>query len=84
MGHFQFDDASRERAAWNSGKKVGTKRPLTQKQISAVRFFLDRERRIRENLLQSFDCPLLDILTQRIERWRKGRTGQQLHLVRPH
>jgi hypothetical protein len=47
MGHSQFDNASRERAAWNAGKKVGTKRPLTQKQIWAVRFFLDRERRIR-------------------------------------
>lgn len=48
MGHSQYDDASRERAAWNAGKKVGTKRPLTQKQIWAVRFFLDREGRIRD------------------------------------
>ncbi|GGC94885.1 integrase [Chelatococcus reniformis] len=51
MGHSQFDDASRERAAWNAGKKVGTKRPLTQKQIWAVRFFLDRERRVRDRAL---------------------------------
>ena len=29
------------------GKKVGTKRPLLQKQIWAFRFFLDREQRIR-------------------------------------
>ncbi len=33
MGHSRYDDASRERAAWNAGKEVGTKRPLTQKQI---------------------------------------------------
>jgi integrase len=32
-------------------KNVGTKRPLTQKQIWAVRFFLDRERRIRDRAL---------------------------------
>ena len=51
MGHSQYDDASRERAAWNAGKKVGTKRPLTQKQIWAVRFFLDRESRIRDRAL---------------------------------
>ncbi len=51
MGHSQYDDASRERAAWNAGKKVGTKRPLTQKQIWAIRFFLDRERRIRDRAL---------------------------------
>ena len=30
MGHSQYDDASRERAAWNAGKEVETKRPLTQ------------------------------------------------------
>ena len=57
MGHSKFDDASRERAAWNAGKKVGTKRPFTQKQIWAIRFFLDRERRIRDRAL--FD-PAID------------------------
>jgi integrase len=51
MGHSHFDDASREHTAWNAEKKVGTKRPLTQKQIWAVRFFLDRERRIRDRAL---------------------------------
>ena len=51
MGHSQFDDASGERAAWNAGKQVGTKRPLTQKQIWAIRFFLDRERRFRDRAL---------------------------------
>jgi hypothetical protein len=50
-GHSQFDDASRERAPWNAGKIVGTKRPFTQKQIWAIRFFLDRERRIRDRAL---------------------------------
>jgi integrase len=39
------------RAAWNAGKKVGTKRPLTQKQIWAIRFFLDREQRMRDRAL---------------------------------
>ncbi|MCX5497246.1 tyrosine-type recombinase/integrase [Kaistia dalseonensis] len=51
MGHSQFDDASRERAAWNAGKRVGTKRPFTRKQVWAIRFFLDRERRIRDRAL---------------------------------
>jgi len=54
-GHSQFDDASRERAAWNAGMTVGTKRPLTQKQIWAVRFFLDHERRIRNRALFAID-----------------------------
>jgi integrase len=39
------------RAPWNAGKNVGTKRPLTQKQIWAIRFFLDREGRLRDRAL---------------------------------
>jgi integrase len=31
--------------------QVGTKRPFTQKQIWAIRFFLDRERRVRDRAL---------------------------------
>ncbi len=51
MGHSQFGDASRDRAVWNTGKKVGTKRSFTQKQIWAIRFFLGRERRVRDRAL---------------------------------
>lgn len=51
MGYSRFDSATRGRAAWNAGKTVGTKRPLTQKQIWAVRFFLDREERVRDRAL---------------------------------
>lgn len=51
MGHSHFDPAEQRQPAWNSGKTVGTKRPLTQKQIWAVRFFLDRERRLRDRAL---------------------------------
>lgn len=51
MGHAQFDPAAQGRPAWNAGKTVGTKRPLTQKQIWAVRFFLDREGRLRDKAL---------------------------------
>jgi len=51
MGHSNFDPAAQCRPAWNAGKTVGTKRPLTQKQIWAVRFFLDREGRLRDRAL---------------------------------
>ena len=40
-----------ERVPWNARKKVGIRRPLTQKQILAVRFFLDREGRLRDRAL---------------------------------
>ena len=51
MGHSQYDPAAQRQPAWNAGKIVGTKRPLTQKQIWAVRFFLDREGRLRDRAL---------------------------------
>lgn len=51
MGHSHYDPAAQCRPAWNAGKTVGTKRPLTQKQIWAVRFFLDREGRLRDRAL---------------------------------
>lgn len=51
MGYSQYDAPVQARPAWNAGKTVGTKRPLTQKQIWAVRFFLDREGRARDRAL---------------------------------
>lgn len=51
MGHSQYDPAAQCRPAWNAGKTVGAKRPLTQKQIWAIRFFLDREGRLRDRAL---------------------------------
>ena len=51
MGHSQYDPAAQHRPAWNAGRTVGTKRPLTQKQIWAIRFFLDREGRLRDRAL---------------------------------
>jgi len=43
LTYSHLDPALQNRMAWNAGKTVGTKRPLTQKQIWAIRFFLDRE-----------------------------------------
>jgi integrase len=51
MAHSHFDPPEQRLPAWNAGKTVGTKRPLTQKQIWAVRFYLDRERRRRDRAL---------------------------------
>ena len=51
MGHSRYDPTIQVRPAWNAGKDVGTKRPLTQKQIWGVRFFLDHSGRIRDRAL---------------------------------
>lgn len=37
--------------AWNVGRQVGVKKPLKQRQIWAVRFFLDRAGRMRDRTL---------------------------------
>ena len=51
MGYSRYDPAMQAHPAWNAGKMVGTKRPLTQKQIWAIRFFLEREGRLRDRAL---------------------------------
>ena len=51
MGLSQYDPASQERRAWNAGRRVGAKRALKPRQIWAIRFFLDHERRLRDRAL---------------------------------
>ena len=51
MGISQYDPAAKGRSAWNAGKQVGIKRPLKVKQIWLIRFFLDREGRLRDRAL---------------------------------
>ena len=51
MGISQYDPGALGRPAWKAGKQVGVKKPLKQRQIWAVRFFLDREGRIRHRAL---------------------------------
>lgn len=73
MGYSQYDPAMQDRAPWNAGKKVGTRQPLSQKQIWAVRFFLDREQRIRDRTL--FDLAIdskirgCDLVKLKIGNW---------------
>ncbi len=51
MGHSQYDPVSQGQRAWNAGRKVGAKRALKPRQIWAIRFFLDREGRLRDRAL---------------------------------
>jgi len=51
MTYSHFDPAAQSRVPWNFGANIGPKRPFNQKQISAIRFFLDREERIRDRAL---------------------------------
>lgn len=51
MGISQYDPAATSRPSWSAGKQVGVKKPLKQRQIWAIRFFLDREGRMRDRAL---------------------------------
>ncbi|MBO6509518.1 MAG: tyrosine-type recombinase/integrase [Roseibium sp.] len=51
MGIAQYDPTALGRPAWNAGRNVGIKKPLKQRQIWAIRFFLDREKRMRDRAL---------------------------------
>lgn len=51
MGHSIHDPAFAERRPWNTGRTPGTKRALKPQQIWAIRFWLDRERRMRDRAL---------------------------------
>ena len=51
MGYTRYDPVTQNRRACDTGKTVGTKRPLNQKQIWAIRFHLDREGRLRDRAL---------------------------------
>ena len=51
MGHSEFDPAFAERRPWNAARKPGAKRGLKPQQVWAIRFYLDRERRLRDRAL---------------------------------
>lgn len=51
MGIAQYDPTALGGPTSNAGRKVGVKKPLKQRQIWAIRFFLDREGRMRDRAL---------------------------------
>ena len=51
MGASECDPAAKERRPWNAGRMVGAKRALKPQQVWAIRFWLDRERRLRDRAM---------------------------------
>ena len=49
MGYSEFDGHTK--LAWNAGRKVGPKRALKQKEVWAIRFWLEQEGRLRDRAL---------------------------------
>jgi hypothetical protein len=50
-GDSEFDPGAKHRKSWNAGRKLGAKRALQPQQIWAVRFWLNRERRLRDRAM---------------------------------
>lgn len=51
MGHSEYDPAVKDLRPWNAGRKIGAKRALKPQQVWAIRFWLDRERRLRDRAM---------------------------------
>jgi integrase len=51
MGRSEFDPTARERRPWNAGHMVGAKRVLKPRQVWAIRYWLEREGRLRDRAL---------------------------------
>jgi hypothetical protein len=43
--------SAKDQRAWNAGRKIGAKRALKLQQVWAIRFWLDRERRLRDRAM---------------------------------
>ena len=51
MGRSEYDPRASDHKAWNAGKLVGTKKARKPQQVWAIRFLLDREKRVRDRAL---------------------------------
>ena len=51
MGRSEFDPGAESRRPWNAGRKLVGKRALKPQQVWAIRFWLDRERRLRDRAM---------------------------------
>src|ERR1700744_397639 len=51
MGHSSYDPVFAERRPWNAGRKLGAKRAFKPQQVWAIRFWLEREARVRDRAL---------------------------------
>jgi len=51
MGHSEYDPGAKDRRPWNADRKIGAKRALKPQQVWAIRFWLDREHRLRDRAM---------------------------------
>jgi site-specific recombinase XerC len=90
MGHSESDPAAKDRRPWNAGRKLGGKRALKPQQVWAIRFWLEREHRLRDRAM--FDlaidsklrgCDVVKIKIGEITIGGQVRSRQSLFNKRP-
>ena len=50
-GHSEYDPGVKDGRPWNAGRMQGAKRALKPQQVWAIRFWLDREQRLRDRAM---------------------------------
>ena len=87
MGHPIYDPGQDHRPAWNTGHKLGAKRPLKPKQVWEIRFWWERERRLRGRAL--FDLAIdsklrgCDVVTVRVDDVAPSGYSMDRATIRP-
>lgn len=51
MGRSEYDPCVKNQRPWNAGRNIGAKRALKPQQVWAIRFWLDREQRLRDRAM---------------------------------
>lgn len=51
MGRSEYDPCVKNQRPWNAGRKIVAKRALKPQQVWAIRFWLDREQRLRDRTM---------------------------------
>src|SRR5258708_12852800 len=88
MGHSEYDPAAKNRRPWNVGRMVGAKRALKLQQVWAIRFWLDREGRLRDRAM--FDLAIdsklrgCDVVKVKIGDLVSGGRVRSRAIVVPH
>src|ERR1700677_4686822 len=51
MGHSEYDPVAKDLRPWSAARKLGAKRALKPQQVWAIRFWLEREGRLRDRAM---------------------------------
>lgn len=77
MGRSQYDPGYHNRTPWNAGRLVGAKRAFKVKQLWAIRFHLDHERRLVDEWVTAIGLRAEDYGTHSLRRTKASLIYKQ-------